>query len=143
MLATALSMGPPLHRTRTIRPSRSWRWVIAKRTHLRKVPLTTWSELPQLLRRHGVSRGRFSLWPHTAGRLLRFPPRLPPFLISQASRTQAHWRWFAWLWTTRGPCRRLEWHSEPHPARLPHWQRGSGCWLGGHNFFPSAQVSFG
>ncbi len=95
MPVTALSMEPPLHRTLTIRPSRSWRCVIANRTQLCKAPSTTWSELPQLLRRHGVSPGRFLLSPHTVGRLLRFPARLPPFLISQAPRTPARLRWSA------------------------------------------------
>ena len=71
MPVTALSMGPPLHRTLTIRRSRCWRCVIERRNLLCKAPSTTWSELPQLLRRHGVLRGRFLLSLHTGGRLLR------------------------------------------------------------------------
>ena len=78
MPATALSMGPPLRRTPTIRPLRSWHCVIENRTQLCKAPSSTWSVLLQLLRRHGVSLGRFLRWPHTVGRLLRFPVRLPP-----------------------------------------------------------------
>ena len=69
---------------------------------------TIWNELPQLLRRHGVSRGRFLLSPHTVGRLLRFAVLLLHFLISQASRTPARWRWSASHLISRARYRHLE-----------------------------------
>src|ERR1019366_8258538 len=87
MPGTELFMGPPLHRTPTIRPSLSWRCLTANSTQLFNAPLTTWHQLPRLLRHHGVSRGRFLLSPRTAGRLLSYTVLLLHFLISQVSRT--------------------------------------------------------
>ena len=82
MPVTALSMGPPLHRTPTIRRSRCWRCVIGQRTQLCKAPFTTWSALLQPLRRLAVSRGRSWRLPLTVGRLLRFAVRLLLFRTS-------------------------------------------------------------
>ena len=107
MPVTALSMGPPLHRTLTIRPSRCWRCVIEQRTRLCKAPSTTWSELPQLLRLRGVSPGRFLLSPHTVGRLLRLAVlllQLPDLSSIEDTSTLA---WSASHWINRARYRRL------------------------------------
>ena len=66
---------------------------------------STWNVLLRPLRRLGVSPGRSSRSPLTAGRLLRFTILLLHFLISQAPRTPARWLWSASLLTIAAPCR--------------------------------------
>ena len=50
--------------------------MIERQHPLCKAAFSTWNVLPQLLRRHGVSRGQFLLSPLTVGRLLRFTSSL-------------------------------------------------------------------
>src|SRR5208283_1604982 len=117
--------------------------MIGNSTRLCKAAFNIWNELLEPLRRLGVSPGRSSRLLLTTGRLLCFTVLLWLFLTSQVSRTPARWRWSASLWTAPGPCRLLEWNSEPHPSRLSDWQRGSRGWHDGHSSFSSAQISFG
>src|SRR5271166_5496874 len=111
-------------------------------TRLYKAAFSIWNELLQPCRRLPVSPGRSLLSPHTVGQLRRFPTRLPPFLISQASRTPARLRWSASHLISSVRLRHLGWRCEPYSQRFSCWERGSRCWRNGHSSFSTAQISF-